>query len=98
MLRFRAAVCSSGGPVTGVVGEDILVLPNMSPRYALDFAAAKGAIAEVGGALAHLAIVAREEGKTMMVLPNACTLLPAGSLVTLNPSRCEILCTLPNGL
>jgi phosphohistidine swiveling domain-containing protein len=87
---YRAAVVSSGGRVTGIVGEDILVLPNMDPRHLPEVLKAEGVVAEVGGALAHLAIVCRERGKTMMVMPNARAVLAPGMHVTLLPARCEI--------
>ncbi len=90
MTSFRAAVVSARGGVTGIVGEDIVVLPNMHPSYATQVMGARGVVSEVGGQLAHLAVVARELGKTMMVLPDACTLLQPGMCVTLNPARCEI--------
>lgn len=91
MFRYRAAVVASHGSITGIVGEDIAVLPDMSPKRQLEFMAARAAVAEVGGQLAHLAVVSRELGRTLMVLPGACTKLPPGTRVTLNPARCEIL-------
>ncbi len=90
MRSYRAAVVSSGGRVTGIVGEDILVLPNMDPRHLPEVLKAEGIVAEVGGQLAHLAIVCRERGKTMMVLSDARARLQPGMAVTLLPARCEI--------
>ena len=86
MSRHRAAVVAGRGCVTGVVGDDIVVLPNMHPSHAMAVMQARGVVAEVGGALAHLAVVCRE-----MVLPDACTTLTPGMRVTLDPARCEIL-------
>lgn len=91
MSRHRAAVVAGRGCVTGVVGDDIVVLPNMHPSHAMAVMQARGVVAEVGGALAHLAVVCREMGTTMMVLPDACTTLTPGMRVTLDPARCEIL-------
>ena len=90
MAKYRAAVVSAHGTVTGVVGEDIGVFPSMSPKYHLDFLACRAAVAEVGGELAHLAIVSRETGRTLMILRGACKMLRPGMRVTLDPSRCEI--------
>lgn len=90
---YRAGVVADGGVVTGVVGADVAVLPDMSPKRTLDFLASQAAVAEVGGQLAHLAIVGREQRKTLMVLPDACSLLKPGMVVTLDPSRCEVRVT-----
>jgi phosphohistidine swiveling domain-containing protein len=86
----RAAVVSSGGRVTGIVGDDIVVLPNMNVQHLGAVMLAEGVVAEVGGMLAHLAIVCRERGKTMMVMPGACSVLKPGMHITLLPARCEI--------
>jgi phosphohistidine swiveling domain-containing protein len=91
VARYRAAVVAAHGDVSGIVGEDIAVLPDMRPTREPEIANARGVVSEVGGPLAHLAIVCREHGKTMMVLPNACALLRPGMRVTLVPARCEIL-------
>jgi phosphohistidine swiveling domain-containing protein len=89
--QYRAAVASIGrGLVTGVVGQDIIVLPNMHPSHFEAVVAARGVVAEVGGQMAHLAVVSRELGKTLMVLPDACSLLQPGVRVQLDPARCEI--------
>ena len=90
MNRVRAAVVSYGPSVTGVVGVDIAVLPDMHPRHTVEVLAAKAAVAEVGGQLAHIAVISREGNRPLMVLPNACTLLQAGMAVTIDPARCEI--------
>ena len=89
-ITYAAAVVSRGATITGVVGEDIVVIPNMHPSYYTQVMDARAAIAEVGGQLAHLAVVCRESRRTMMVLPDACELLTPGMRVTLDPSRCEI--------
>jgi phosphohistidine swiveling domain-containing protein len=91
VARYRAAVVSAGGTVTGVIGEDIAVLPDMHPTRSGQAWDARAVVAEVGGPLAHMAVVAREMNKTMMVLPDACELLHPGMRVTLVPARCEIL-------
>lgn len=90
MVSYRAAVVSAGGSITGVVGEDIAVLPDMHPSRSGQAWDARAVVAEVGGPLAHMALVAREMNKTMMVMSDACTLLRPGTRVTLIPARCEI--------
>lgn len=90
MTSYRAAVVSGHGSVIGIVGDSIVVIPDMSPTRVGEVINARGVVSEVGGALAHLAIVCREQGKTMMVMPDACSVLTAGMRVTLNPACCEI--------
>jgi phosphohistidine swiveling domain-containing protein len=92
VVRYRAAVASAGnGPVSGVVGEDIVVLPDMNSRHVDTIMQARGVVAEVGGPLAHLAIVSRELGCVLMVMPDAGVVLRPGMRVLLNPKGCEIL-------
>ncbi len=91
MIRHRAAILADHGSITGIVGRDIIVLPDMNPSREVEVLQAKATVSEVGGMLAHLAIVSREARKTMMVMPDACTLLLPGTKITMNPSRCEIL-------
>lgn len=92
MRRLRAAVASAGGgSVAGVIGEDIVVLPDMEAAHVDAVMQARGAVAETGGPMLHLAIVSREIGYTLMVLPDAGTKLRPGMRVVLNPKRCEIL-------
>jgi len=83
MRILRAAVASPGsGPTSGVVGEDILVLPDM---------AASHVDRETGGPMLHLAIVSRSIGKVIMVMPDAMSTLLPGMLVVLNPKLCQII-------
>lgn len=92
MNRHRAAVASAGnGPVSGKVGDDIIVLPNMNAEHVPAVLRARGVVAETGGPTVHLAIVSREAGLPIMILPNAATLLRLGMTVVINPKRCEIL-------
>ena len=92
----RAAVLSSAGRVSGIVGEDILVLSNMRlehlPTITDDVC---GIVAEVGGVIAHLVIMCREKGKTIMILPDACSLLKRGMAVTLLPAQHQIRVDIP---
>lgn len=92
MASRRAAVLSMGrGKVTGIVGEDIIVIPDMHPSREPDVRAARGIVTEVGGQLCHLAVVSREAGKTVMLMPDACDVLTPGMRVALIPGRCEIV-------
>ena len=88
MGDFEAAVLVDHGTVRGVVGKEVLVLPNLSPAYA-EAAMVPGVraiIAERGGQLAHLSIVGREHGWTIMRVNDALTLYPEGTTVTLDPT------------
>lgn len=81
---------SSAGRVTGIVGEDIIVLPDMGTDHLDVVMRADGVVAEAGGELAHLVIVCKGLGKTVMIMPGACSILYPGLCVTLLPERCEI--------
>jgi phosphohistidine swiveling domain-containing protein len=91
--KFSAGVIVDAGPVTGTVGSDVLVLPNLDPAHLPEMAKARAVITERGGKGAHLAQVALERGLTIMLVDDACTRYPAGLHVALEPSkgRIEIL-------
>lgn len=92
MRRLRAAVASAGkGAVSGVVGDDIIVLPDMQARHVDAAMSSRGVVAETGGPLMHLAIVGRQIGRVIMILPNAASVLRPDMSVVLNPKRCEII-------
>jgi phosphohistidine swiveling domain-containing protein len=90
---FEAAVIveGRGSEITGVVGEGIVVLPDLSADHALAAMKAQAIITEEGGQLAHLAIVALERGLTIMRVPDAVTRYPEGTKVTLKPSTGQIV-------
>lgn len=89
--KYRAAVASAGkGPVYGTIGEDIIVLPDMSSQHVDAVMNANGAIAETGGPLTHLAIVSRSAECVLMIMPNAASILRPGMRVILTPRLCEI--------
>lgn len=54
-----------------------------------------GIITETGGVIAHLVIMCREKGKTIMILPDACSLLKPGTAVTLLPAQHQIRVDIP---
>lgn len=89
--NFEAAVLSEGRQVTGVVGETILVLPNLHPDWLDDALKSSAVITEKGGALAHLAVVAREHGLTIMRVEDAIKRYPKGTEVTLMPDEGRIV-------
>lgn len=89
--RFRAMVVVDGGhEVTGVVGKDILVLPDMRPDHVEAMLASRAVIAEVGGAGAHLAQLAAEHNKTVMIVKDATSRYLPGTTLTLIPAEGRI--------
>jgi hypothetical protein len=82
---YDVVVLSDGGAVTGVVGQDIAVLPDLSVDYKDAALTSRAIIAERGGALAHLAIVGMERGLTVVRDPGALIRYPKGSVLTINP-------------
>lgn len=91
--RFQCAVLVSGEPVIGTVGEGIAVLPNLSMDHYETARVARAIITEAGGALAHMAVVMREQGVPIVLVANARKLYPKGTLVNINPQvgRVEVL-------
>jgi len=84
--NFECAVLVGGADVYGVVGTDIIVLPDLHPDRLESLLSAKGVITEAGGALAHLAQVALERNIPIVLVPKACTRYPAGTRVSICPS------------
>ena len=91
--RFQCAVLVSGESVIGTVGEEIAVLPNLSMDHYDEARMARAIITEAGGALAHMAVVMREQGVPIVLVANARKLYPKGTLVNINPQvgRVEVL-------
>ena len=87
---FRATVIVDAGEVTGVVGKDVLVVPDMRPEHVDAMLASRAVVAGVGGAGAHLAQVGAERNKTIMVVPDAVTRYPQGTPVRLVPAEGRI--------
>ena len=64
---------------------DILVCPFTDPAWTPLLAAAGGVVTEIGGALSHAAIIARERGiPAVLSVPAATSTLPDGALVTID--------------
>ena len=78
------AILVDGPPVTGVVGQDVIVLPNLDPKYLPQVLGARAIITEQGGALAHLAQVALERCIPVVLHPEARSVFAKGMRVTVN--------------
>ena len=97
---FECAVLhdAGAGPISGrthgpaAPGErptvgGVLVLPNLDPRYLGDAVVAAAVITENGGAVAHLAQVARERGVTIVRVPDARKRYRPGTRVEVDAAR-----------
>lgn len=80
----------SGPAVEGVVGEDVIVLPNLAPDHLSKLLTARAVITEQGGALAHLAQVALERSIPMVRVDEACTRYTPGLHVRVDATRGEV--------
>ena len=88
---FEAAVVVDSGPVYGVVGEEIRVVPDLSPERLPEVLGARGIITEAGGELSHLAVVAREGDQvTIMRVEDACSRYQPGTTVHMQPERGQV--------
>lgn len=88
LLSFDCAVVVDNGSACGVVGETILMLPNLSPDHAGKITPEiRGIVTLTGGAMAHMALVASEQKITIMRVEKA---IPEGTLVTLHPETGKI--------
>lgn len=87
----EAGIMVDAGERTGVVGEDIMVLPDSDAARVAQLGKSIGVIVEKGGRLAHFAIVTRGRGITVMRHPDACDLFTPGMRVTLSPKTGRIV-------
>lgn len=87
---FQCAVLNDAGEVTGVIGEEVLVLPNLDPNHLQEMVDAKAVITEAGGAAAHLVSVAREKGLTIVRDVDARKKYGQGMLVNINPAEGKV--------
>lgn len=92
--RHPAAVIIDAGECTGVVGREILVLPDSDASQLERVAKCKGLIVAHGGPLAHLVIASRGYGITVMQHAEACSLFTEGMTLSLSPAsgRIVVLC------
>jgi phosphohistidine swiveling domain-containing protein len=90
LAGFKCTVIVDGAEVTGTVGKDILVLPNLKPDHLPAMLNARAVITEAGGKLAHLAQIALERSIPIVLVPDACTRYPEGLRVTINAAEGEV--------
>lgn len=84
--NFMCGVVVDGGPVSGTIGKEIVVLPDLRPDFLEAMVHAKAVITETGGKLAHLAQVALEKSITILLVPDAISRFPEGTSVSLEPA------------
>lgn len=63
---------------------DILLLKNLDPAVTMYYENIKGVITEIGGQLAHAAIIAREYGLPVITLENATRVLDKNMAISIN--------------
>lgn len=84
--NFECAVIVAGDDVSGVIGKEIVVLPDLHPDRLEAMSKALAVITEAGGAMAHLAQVALERRIPIVMVPDACVRYRDGMTVTICPS------------
>ena len=84
---FQCGVITDGGGeyVSGTVGTEIIVLPDLHPDRLEMMLKARGVITEAGGQLAHLAQVAMERSIPIMLMPDATRVLREGMEIAMEP-------------
>jgi phosphohistidine swiveling domain-containing protein len=88
--NFDATVLVEGRDVTGIIGQEIAVLPDLDPSRIEQLTVARAVITETGGALAHLAQVALERNIPMVRVADACKRYLPGMRVTIRPGSGEV--------
>lgn len=73
----RAVVCLSKTDIARAGADDILVVKHATPDLVMTFGRVRGIVAETGGLLSHLAIVARERGFPLIIQVRDATALIA---------------------
>lgn len=81
----KAMVVVDHGVRVGVVGEDVAVFPDAMADRAKELDGCVAAIVESGGPLAHLAIVSKGKGITMVRVRGAVAKYPEGTRVSIDP-------------
>ncbi len=83
-----ARVIESGGSCEDISAEDILVVQNCEPYWALYFPLISGFIAECGGMLSHAAILAREyEIPAVSGIAAATKIIRNGDIITIDAAK-----------
>lgn len=86
MVSVRKGFSGVARQVAGIVGkpltgDEVLITPHLSPELVGHFTTSAGCVSDMGGALSHAAIVARELDYPVLVLAGASTTLRDGDLV-----------------
>jgi phosphohistidine swiveling domain-containing protein len=90
-LGFMVHVLLDAGPVEGVVGQEVLVVPDLHPDRLEAMLGARAVITEQGGEAAHLVQVAREQRPCTIVRDDGATrYYRPGMRVRITPSRGSI--------
>ena len=92
LLLSTVIVDAPGSYIDGIVGEEILVVPDLRPDRLEAMLASKLVITENGGELAHLANVSREMPAPIPILrvPGAMARFPVGTRLAVTPSEGRI--------
>lgn len=88
---IKATTIVNAGNYTGIIGEDVVVLPDLSPLRVSEIEGKKAIIAEQGGELCHIAIVAGGLAMTVMRVADACNTFQPGMRVVMDPVRRTIV-------
>ncbi len=90
----RACVLTDPGRGVDLKKGDILVAPSTNPGWTPLFVIASGAVTEIGGALSHGAIIAREYAIPMVTaIPEITKIIKTGDIISVdgNTGRVDIL-------
>lgn len=86
--KFECTVLSEGPHrVTGVVGVDILVLPDLNPDRLESILKAKALVTQEGGRGAHLVLVSLERNVPVVRVPQALERFRPGMVVTVDTEK-----------
>jgi len=89
--QCECTILVAGPEVEGVVGQGIVVLPDLHPDHLPRLTGARAVITEAGGALAHLAQVALERNLPIVVVPDARARFPAGARVRVDATEGRVV-------
>ncbi|MEW5757789.1 MAG: PEP/pyruvate-binding domain-containing protein [Pseudomonadota bacterium] len=86
MVSVRKGFSGVARQVAGIAdkplsGNEVLITPHLTPELVGHYSASVGCISDMGGALSHAAIVARELDYPVLVLAGASTTLRDGDLI-----------------
>ncbi|HTQ47476.1 MAG TPA: PEP-utilizing enzyme [Polyangiaceae bacterium] len=85
--KFECAVVVGGSAVTGVVGKEVVVVPDLGPDRLPDVARARAIITQSGGKMAHLAQVMLGQNVPILRISDARERLRDGMRVTVEPEH-----------